>query len=266
LSTLGLCLIVFLAYVFIFTGLQEARSQRQLLELFQSKNQQLKHQLLTGIGIAEGQPAAVLEIPAIGLNQVVVKGTSSTDLLSGPGLMPDTARPGTKGNAVIAGRRTTAGAPFGKLLLLHPGQAITVVTGLGKFHYQIVRVGTAVPGDTDPIAPSSTPELTLVTSNPPIFPTGRAYVVAKLISQPATAPIPHARPSQSQRGLAGDPSAVFPAVVWGFLLLAALGLTINAYRRWAKQIWAVYLISTPIVLAVALLWFENLYRLLPATL
>jgi LPXTG-site transpeptidase (sortase) family protein len=266
LSTIGLCLIVFLAYVFVFTGLQEARTQRQLLELFQSKNMNLKNHLLTGTDVAQGQPEAVLEIPSIGLLQVVVKGTSSTDLLSGPGLMPDTARPGTKGNAVIAGRRSTAGSPFSRLLSLRPGEGVTVVTGLGRFLYRIERVGTAFPGASDPIAPSRTAELTLVTSNPPIFPTGRAYVVAKLISQPAVAPVPHTRPSESQRGLAGDPSAVLPTIVWGLILLGGLALTISAYRRWASQIWAVYLVSTPIVLAIALLWFENLYRLLPATL
>ena len=105
-----------------------------------------------------------------------------------------------------------------------------------------------------------------MTSDPPILPTGRAYVVASLVSHPAVAPVPHTRPSQSQRGLAGDPAAIVPAIVWGLILIAALALVIDAYRRWANQIWTVYLISTPVVLTIALLWFENLYRLLPATL
>jgi hypothetical protein len=106
----------------------------------------------------------------------------------------------------------------------------------------------------------------LVTSYPAVFPTGRAFVVAKLTSPAATAPVPRTPPSQSQRGLAGDPNAVWPAVLWGIVLVGSLGLVINAYRKWAAQIWTIYLISTPIVLAIALLWFENLYRLLPATL
>ena len=59
----------------------------------------------------EGQPAGVITIPALGLTQVVVEGTTATDLLKGPGLMPGTARPGSLGNSVMAGHRTIAGSP-----------------------------------------------------------------------------------------------------------------------------------------------------------
>ena len=34
LSALGLCLVLFVVYVFVFTGLQEARAQHLLLEEF----------------------------------------------------------------------------------------------------------------------------------------------------------------------------------------------------------------------------------------
>jgi len=49
-------------------------------------------------------------------------------------------------------------------------------------------------------------------------------------------------------------------------LVGFLFFTIAAYRRWADQVWTVYLLSTPVMLAIALLFFECLYRLLPATL
>jgi len=266
LSAVGLSLIAFLGYVFVFTGLQEQRTQHQLLELFDSSNLHLKSSLLTGAHLSEGQPAALLEIPAIGLHQVVVKGSSATDLLEGPGLMPDTAVPGTKGNAVIAGRRSTAGAPFGRILDLRPDDRITVVTALGSFTYKVVSVGTAVAGSTDPISPSTQAKLTLVTSNPPILATGRAYVVSRLVSPAARAPVPRAFPSEAERGLSGDPSALLPAALWGVVFVGALFLTVGAYRRWNDKIWAIYLLSTPIVIAVALVCFENLLRLLPATL
>jgi sortase A len=265
-TLLGLSLIVFLAYVFIFTGLQEQRTQHVLLEQFESTNLKLKSALLTGTHLKEGQPEALLEIPEIRLSQVVVKGTSSTDLLSGPGQMPDTAQPGTKGNSVIAGRRSTAGAPFANLPLLRPGDNIVVVSGLGKFTYRVTAVGSAEAGKVDPISPTAGPRLTLVTSDPPILATGRFYVEAKLTSPAAIAPLPKHAPAISQRGLAGDPAAIFPTVVWGILFTASLFVAIAFYRRWKDEAWAVYLLSTPIVLAVALLFFENLYRLLPATL
>jgi uncharacterized protein (DUF983 family) len=108
--------------------------------------------------------------------------------------------------------------------------------------------------------------LTLVTSDPPLLATGRLFVVGRLVSPAARAPIPATPPTQSQRALAGDSSAIFPAIFWGLVLVGFLFFTIAAYRRWADQVWTVYLLSTPVMLAIALLFFECLYRLLPATL
>jgi 1,4-dihydroxy-2-naphthoate octaprenyltransferase len=55
-------------------------------------------------------------------------------------------------------------------------------------------------------------------------------------------------------------------VLWGVILAGAFAVTIAAYRRAPHQRWTIYLLSTPIVMAFALVWFENLIRLLPATL
>ena len=264
-SVVGLCFLAFIAYAFVFTGLQEARAQRHLLEEY-TTNPSVRADLLTKIGGPEGSPAAILEIPSIGLNQVVVRGTSSTDLMSGPGLMPNTAFPGTKGNSVIAGRRTTAGAPFSHLPSLRPGDGIVVTTSLGKFDYKVTRVGIAAPGATDPISPTGSARLTLVTSNPPLLSTGLAYVQANLVTPPATAPIPKKAPTQTQAGLSGDPGAIIPSILWGVLLVAAIYATIAGYRRRVNQEWVIYIISTPIVLAIALVWFGTIFRLLPATL
>jgi sortase A len=263
LSAVGLCLVLFVVYVFVFTGLQEARAQHQLLDQFTGPG---RANIDLSTHLKEGQPAALLEIPDIGLHLVVVKGTSATDLASGPGLMGNTALPGTEGNAVIAGRRVTGGAPFGRLDALHRGDRIIVVTGLGKFVYEVTKVGTVGSGEVDPISPTSSPRLTLVTSDPPVLATGRLYVVGKLTSPAARAPVPANPPSQSERALVGDSSAIVPAFFWGVVLVGFLFFTISAYRRWEEQVWTVYLLSTPVMLAIALLFFESLYRLLPATL
>ncbi len=263
LSALGLCLVLFVVYVFVFTGLQEARAQHLLLEEFTGP---ARANVDLSMHLRDGQPAALLEIPDIGLHQVVVKGTSATDLMAGPGLMANTAPPGTDGNSVIAGRRSTGGAPFGRLGDLRRGDRITVVTSLGKFTYAVTGVGTVTSGAVDPISPTSEPRLTLVTSNPPLLATGRLFVVSKLVSPAARAPIPRVPPSPSQRALAGDSTAIVPACFWGVVLTGFLFFTIAAYRRWEEQVWTVYLLSTPVMLAIALLFFESLYRLLPATL
>jgi sortase A len=261
--TLGLCLIAFVAYAFLFTGLQEQRQQHALLNAFVTPD---KTSLFSGKIPPEGQPAAVLSIPDIGLHQVVVEGTSAADLAKGPGVMIGTARPGTKGNAVIAGRLTTGGAPFAHITRLRSGDHITVVTGLGVFHYSVTQVGAVLVGHVDPISPSRVARLTLVTSNSPLLPDGRNYVIAKLTSTPAVAPVPHSFAPASQRALSGDSRAIVPTVLWGVLFAAALVAAFVAYRRAPRYIWTVYILSTPVILALALEWFTNVYQLLPATL
>ena len=256
LGILGLSLLVFLAYAFVFTGFQEAREQRSLLNAYQSES---RGKLLSLAPVPEGDPVGVLLIPHLGLRQVIVLGTSATDLLKGPGLMPGTSLPGTFGNSVIAGRRSTAGAPFGSIGQLRPGDSITVVTVLGSFRYRVVRVGTAAPGQVDPISQTDNSSLTLVTSNPPILVTGHEYVTSRLVSKPATAPLPTTAPSLGQRGLSGDSSAVIPSVLWGIVLVGAVVVTIGLYRRQPGHAWPIYLLSTPVLVAVMLLWFENLF-------
>jgi sortase A len=260
----GVCLLMFVAYAFVFSGLQEARFQRATLEEF--VNAHVRTDFLLGLHIQTDQPIAVIDIPAIGLQQIVVKGTSATDLMHGPGLMPNTALPGSKGNCVIAGRHSTAGAPFADITRLRPGTPVTVITGLGKFLYKVTHVGTVSAGGRDPIGPTSTGQLTLVTSNSSFFTSGRDYVTARLITRPAAAPLPRAVPSPAERAMGGDPAATWPTVEWAVLLGLCCAAAVFAYRRWRNNLWVVYLLSTPVLLAVLLIFYSNLFRLLPATL
>lgn len=264
LSVAGLCILMFFGYVFLFSGFQEARAQHQLLQLFEQHPPPAD--LFLGEHVGEGKPEAILTVPTIDLHELVVNGTSATDLTLGPGYMTGTAPIGTRGNAVIAGRRTTAGAPFRRLLTLRAGDRFTVVTGYGEFGYDVVRVGIAVPGSRSPISPSHRAELTLVTSNPAYLSTGMAYVTASLTTHPARGPALHGVPPRSVLGLSGDSAAIVPSVVWGLALVGCLIATVSSYRRWPDQLASVYLLTTPVVLAVALLWCENAFRLLPATL
>jgi sortase A len=262
-AAVGVCIILFLGYLFAFTGFQATRHQRQLLNEFRSPSAK---SALLGRVPADGQPVGILSIPALGLRQVFVQGTTSTDLLSGPGLMPGTARPGTVGNSVIAGRRTTAGRPFALLGDLRVGDVVTITTGLGHFNYKVIRVATASTGSLDPVAATRRARLTLVTSNPALIPTGRLYVVANLVTKPASGQVPSHPPSVDERGLAGDPDAVLPSVLWGLALAAVIAAVIWCYLRWRARAWTVYLLSTPILVALLFVWYENLIRLLPATM
>jgi hypothetical protein len=50
------------------------------------------------------------------------------------------------------------------------------------------------------------------------------------------------------------------------MLAAGLSATFWAYWRFRGRHWSVYLLSTPVLLAVTFLWYENLIRLLPGTM
>ena len=261
LVTLGLVLLLFLAYLFAFTGLQADRRQRQLLNVFTTPAGAVP---LSGALPASGAPVAVLTIPAIGLDQVVVQGTSPVELAGGPGAMPQTARLGTKGNAVIAGRRFTAGAPFADLTLLKKGDKVKVISGLGVFKYRVIRPAAEVLlGQTDPVSPTKRAQLTLLTAST-LTGGGRTFVLAKLVSDPAAAKRPIHPPTAADLGVAGQSGAQVSALIWGLLLVLSLAGSIVAYQRARGRLVVVYVLTTPIVLAVALMFYSQLYKLLPS--
>jgi len=261
-TVLGLSLVLFFVYAFTFTNLKQARAQRQLLNVFTTPAGAVP---LSGKLPAAGSPAAVLAIPAIGVHQVVVQGTTASETALGPGVMTQAARPGTIGNAVIVGRRSTSGAPFAKLSRLVKGDTITLASGLGRFRYEVIRIGVARPGQLDPASPVNRAQLTLMTEEAPLS-TSSTYVVAKQLTAPGVAVKPTHKPSSADLGVAGDPSAMLPSVLLGLLYGLCMVATVIAYRRFRSHVWTVYVLSTPILLALALWWFENLYLILPATL
>ena len=103
--------------------------------------------------VAEGSPVALLSIPALGLDDVVVvDGTASGDLLNGPGHLRTTPLPGNVGASLVMGRSTTYGAPFGSIASLHAGDTIHVLGAQGPVTYTVTDVRRA----GDPIPPPPT--------------------------------------------------------------------------------------------------------------
>jgi sortase A len=76
--------------------------------------------------VADGQALAVLQIPAINLNEVVTEGASVDNLRAGPTHVAGTVLPGAAGTSVIVGRSIRYGAPFADLDHLKPGDMIVV--------------------------------------------------------------------------------------------------------------------------------------------
>ncbi len=88
-----------------------------------------------------------LEIPSIGVENIVVAGVRTSDLKKGPGHFPETPIPGQLGNAAIAGHRTTYGQPFHNVDKLSPGDEIIVTTLTGRYVYNVTGTQIVSPSD-----------------------------------------------------------------------------------------------------------------------
>ncbi|MGH9535696.1 MAG: class D sortase [Terriglobales bacterium] len=124
-----------------------------------------------------------LLIPAIGVDNMVVRGTGYASLLAGPGWMVGTPPPGANGNMVIAGHRDTF---FLRVHALVPGDMISLERAGRKFRYAVVGKQIIEPTDTAVLrsTPGSGPVLTLVTCYPTYWvgPAPRRMIVrAKLV-------------------------------------------------------------------------------------
>lgn len=211
-----------------------------------------------------GAPVALLRIPRLGVEQVVVEGTTSTTLMDGPGHRRDTVLPGQAGVSVLFARQAAYGGPFGALGELVPGDSIQVVTGQGEFEFAVT--GQRRPGDPQPPAPAAgDSRLTLVTADGvPYAPTSTLRVDADLTGDAAQAParvIGPAALAEAERPMEGDPSAWIPLVFWAQgLLVAAIGV-VWLRGRWGR--WQTWVVGAPVLATVGLATATQVARLLP---
>jgi sortase A len=89
-----------------------------------------------------------LRADAIGLDAVVVQGTATAALRTGPGHYPATPLPGVRGTVAIAGHRTTYGAPFRHIDDLDGGDRIELRMPYGSFTYRVERTRIVPPTAT----------------------------------------------------------------------------------------------------------------------
>ena len=236
----GVLILLFVAYQLWGTGIAESHSQavlRQRLDTLlhrvsetttttastTSTTSRTGDQPTVGPSIAapnDGTPVGIIRITKIGLDKVIVEGTSTSDLRQGPGHYAGTPLPGERGNAAIAGHRTTYGAPFYNLDELKPGDSIDITTIQGMFTYRVTASVVVSPGDTSVVADTTTPELTLTTCNPRFSASQRLVVHAALTSTPApTVAQPRAtkRAASGTGDLAGTQGDWLPALERGLL-------------------------------------------------
>ncbi len=117
--------------------------------------------------IETGDSLTRLKIPAIGVDVVVVEGTTLSALRAGAGHYPATALPCADGNVGIAGHRTTYGRPFNHLDELHEGDVVILETPIGKCTYRMKGKPFVVePNASYVVAPTEISQLTLTTCHP----------------------------------------------------------------------------------------------------
>src|SRR5262249_7615083 len=179
LVTVGLLILLFVAYQLWGTGIYEARAQSDLRDKFEREvarspattttapaststttSTTTAFPSLTTTTTAtppttmtapavvqappEGDPVGVITIDKIGVDKVVVEGTSIPDPRKGPGHYQGSPLPGQRGNVAIAGHRTTYGAPFGDLDQLAKGDKVSIRTVTGRWQYELTQDPFAV--------------------------------------------------------------------------------------------------------------------------
>ncbi len=258
-----------LLYAFSFSGLEEASAQHALYAQLRTE---IAQEIAPPFGgnnpsdnIGLGKPVAVLRVPQAGINDVVLEGTTSGVLEEGPGLLADTPLPGQPGVSEIFGRQTMFGGPFRHLAVLRPGDLIQVTTGEGTFTYVVDDLRYS--GQPIPTPPTVSSRMILVTAAGSGWrgagsPNQVLYVDTSLRGKPAgSAPgLPTAVPA-SQGIMRGDPSVLFPLVLWLQLLLLTVCAVVWIRSRWGG--WQTWLVGIPAILAVLWVVSESAFQLLP---
>jgi sortase A len=130
----------------------------------------------------EGDAIARLRVPRLGLNQVVIDGTSPSDLRRGPGRHRDTFMPGEGERVYIAGHRTTYGAPLSDIDRLRPGDPISVELPYGIVEYRVTSHRIVDDNDLSVLESHGREELVLQACHPRFFSSQRYLVFARPVS------------------------------------------------------------------------------------
>lgn len=133
------------------------------------------------LGIVTGR----IEIPAIGLDEIIREGIDLSVIDQGVAHWSGTADPGGNGNMVLAGHRTIHTAPFRNIGELEPGNEIYVsrVDGVVAT-YRVVETLIVTPQDIWIADPTETPMLTLFACHPKGSARQRIVVRAELVDAP----------------------------------------------------------------------------------
>ncbi|HST32884.1 MAG TPA: class E sortase [Solirubrobacteraceae bacterium] len=145
----------------------------------------------------DGSPVGRIEIPRIGASFVVVKGTDTSDLESGPGIYSETVFPGMAGTTAIAGHRTTYLAPFRHVDLLRRGNTIALRMPYAHFTYRVIGKKVVAPNDVNAAVGNVGYSRLVLSACTPLFSAAkRLLIYARLVR---TVPVGEGRVPIAQR-------------------------------------------------------------------
>lgn len=283
----GVLILLFVAYQLWGTGIREAQSQNRLEDDFAAVLEDTTTSTSTTTSttttttpgatsttetappidpVPEGEATAHIRIPAIGVDKIVVEGVALPDLKKGPGHYPETPLPGQKGNAAIAGHRTTYGAPFNRIDELVEGDEIFVETVQGDFRYIVQEQLIVAPTAVDVLEDKGDNRLTLTACHPKYSARQRIVVVAKLAADETALPRPPRREeaptTASLDDIDGEGAPALPAILLGVLCAVIWLLAWLLGRQWRR--WPAYALGLPFFLVALFFFFEEFSRLLPS--
>jgi sortase A len=218
---------------------------------------------------ADGSVLAELQIPAIGVDQYVVEGTTTDDLSKGPGHYTGTAAPGQAGNVAIAGHRTTHGAPFNRLGDLRKGDRIILTTTSDESLTYIVS-GTPQaesPNDVAVLNYFGDNRITLTTCTPE-FSAAQRLIAVGVLRQSGAQPVPlpkHVSYHVVNAGTASWVWSLLPVVGIEVCLLVLLGMSYRRFDFWFGRL-GQWIILVPLWAAGLYLLFDTLTKFLPASI
>ncbi len=201
-----------LLYSEVVTGLVHDQRQQHLAAELQQP----------AAAVGDGDAVAVLQIPDLLLNEVVIEGVDVDHLRSGPARLTGSALPGDAGIVVVYGHRGAYGAPFEKIDTLLNGQSIVLqARNNGPIvKYIVDRVERDV--DVAEVAVEQTDlvsYLFLVTSEPGTFADGQTVVVARALPVTETAPVV---PLLADVGASAVPFGIDALLALGSIVVAIL--------------------------------------------
>jgi sortase A len=130
--------------------------------------------------ISEGDAIGRIKVDRIDLDMVLMEGTDTATLQSGPGHYSTTPLPGQGGTVGIAGHRTTYLAPFRHIDEIEDGDEVRIELPYAAFTYRVEGHKVVDPGDVGIIDPVGYDRLVMTACNPLYSAAERWAVFARL--------------------------------------------------------------------------------------